>query len=241
MGRKFNLAFFVAFTVLLVLGLGFLTASFFVFRSYFFTSDEYIETKAYIVEHDDFDVAYTIISYSPEGSEESIQVKVNYYSSTDRAGDEITIKYNVNDHNKVKLKNEILILSIVFAAVGVFQLIPAMIVGSIGITLKFKRKYFLTHGKKSTAKVVSLKPNYSLSFGNTHPQKIECKLNNGKTISSSLYSDKFYNTNDNLVVDVYKHDTKEKYYVDGNSIRMAETLNDELEVEDINDINNFNF
>ena len=241
MRKKLNFAIIIAFTVLLVLGLGFLTASFFVFRSYFFAGDKYIETQAYVVEHDDFDTAYTIISYRPEGSDANIEVKVNYYSSTDRVGDKITIKYNVDDHNKVKLKNEFLILSIVFAAVGAFQIIPAMIVASIGITLKFKRNYFLTHGKKSVAKVVSLKPNYSLSFGNTHPQRIECKLSNGKTINANLYSDKFYNTNDNLVVDVYKHDAKEKYYVDGDSIRVAETLNDELQVEDINDMNNFNF
>lgn len=242
MRKKLNLAFIVAFTVLLVLGLGFLTASFFIFRSYYFAGDKYIETQAYVVEHNDYDnVAYTIVSYRPEGSDTNIEVKVNYYNSTDRVGDTVTIKYNVDDHNKVKIRGEFLILSIIFAAVGAFQLIPAMIVASIGITLKFKRNYFLTHGKKNTAKVISLKPNYSLSFGNTHPQRIECKLSNGKTINANLYSDKFYNANDNLVVDVYKHDAKDKYYVDGDSIRVAETLNDELQAEDINDMNNYNF
>ena len=246
MDKKIKLAFMTAAIVLLVLGLGFLTASFFVYRSYYFAKDNYIETEATIVTHydnghDESNSSYTIISYLPVGEANEVTVKANYYNSFDKIGEKITIKYNTEDYNKVKVKSMTNTLVIVFAAVGGFQLIPVLIILGIAISIIAKQKYYLTKGKRSVAKVVSLKANYSLSFGNTHPQKIECKLKNGTTIKATLYSGKFYDTNNTLVVDVYKHENKEKYFIDGKSIRVADSLSDEMQAEDITDMNNFNF
>lgn len=250
MDKKIKLAFMTAAIVLLVLGLGFLIASYFIFRSYHYASDDYRETEAIILSHyddgasDEADDSYTIISYTPAGQtgeSHDVNVKVNYYSSFDKVGDSITIKYNLHNYQDVKVKNMSNTLSIVFASVGAFQLIPVLVILGIAISIVAKQKYYLSKGKRSVAKVVSLKANYSLSFGNTHPQKIECKLKNGTTIKATLYSGKFYDTNNTLVVDVYKHENKEKYFIDGKSIRVADSLSDEMQAEDITDMNNFNF
>lgn len=250
MDKKIKSAFSIAAIVLLLIGFGFLIASYFIFRSYHYASDDYRETEAIILSHyddgasDEADDSYTIISYTPAGQtgeSQDVNVKVNYYSSFDKVGDSITIKYNLHNYQDVKVKNISNTLSIVFASVGAFQLIPVLVILGIAISIVVKRKYYLTRGKKSLARVTLLKPNYSLSFGNTHPQKIECKLKNGSTVKATLYSGKFYDTNANLVVDVYKHENKEKYFVDSTSIRIADNISDELQAEDINDMSNFNF
>ena len=223
-----------------VLSLGFIIAAIVMYNIYFNASDDYVETTATIIVTDDFD-DITVIQYRPLGTDQDVVVELHSYYSSDYEGKEILIKYNVNDYDRVREKRVSTLLSIIFSIIGISLFIPACVLTCIGIINKRKKEFYYRNGKKQVAKVTSIKTVYSMSVGENHPQRIECTIKNGKTISTFAFPNQYCNVDEGIVVDVYKHPSKDKYFIDANSLRKAENEEDELELEDINDLSNYNF
>ena len=217
--NQFTKIFFILATSFLFVSLV-LAGLFILFVSMYKNNEGYLQAEATIIEIDDFNDHIKIEYEDKDG--QIHQIQPNFYSSSYYVGKKLTIYYSEENPEKIQYKPTYIIAFSVFGTMSLIFFGVSLTIYIIAFNAIFTRKIYIQKGVKSKGTVTQIKVNWAMSIGSYHPQKIYCKTRSGEEVVTTLYSKKYIEHKDNLIIDIYSISGKNKKYADPYSIKEGE-------------------
>lgn len=211
--------------IFMFVGIIFLGASVFIFRDSSEFFQEAISTEGtisdiYLEESEKSDVHRVIVSYKADS--ELMSGRLNYYSSTMKIGDQLTLYYHPDNPSRVRGGASMFLDWIFFGAALSTVALGSLLVG-FSVRKKKLKKRLLESGMRLSAVITDVRLKQNESVNGRHPYVVDCEY---RTPEGSVYvfsSGALWDRPADDVIDsvVYVYvDPKNyrKYYVDVSTI-----------------------